>query len=60
MNTNRATIYMNEQDKEKIVNLMRALDKRGVDVRGPRGELSMSALFRHLVEVALAEIDTPQ
>lgn len=54
---NRATIYMNDEDKQKIDRLLQALDKRGVkDVRGPRG-LSMSALFRYLVEKELSDLD---
>lgn len=49
----RATIYINKTDRENIDTLLNALDKRGVDVRGPRGDLSMSALFRHLVKQEL-------
>lgn len=59
MSDKRATIYMNDTDKDNIQRLMQALDDNGVDVRGPRGDLSMSELFRYLVKQELERIDTP-
>jgi len=56
---NRATIYMNETDKANVERLMNALDATGIDIRGPRGDLSMSALFRHLVARELERLQPP-
>lgn len=54
---NRATIYMNEDDKASIDKLLAILDKQGVkEISSTKGP-SMSALFRYLVKKELSDLN---
>jgi len=57
-NSDRMTIYMNEQDKQAVEKLEKALVKRGVDVKDNRGKPSTSKMFRYLVQQELARLHT--
>lgn len=56
-NSDRMTIYMNEQDKEAAQKLMDKLIKQKVDVKDNRGNPSISKMLRHLVQQELNKAD---
>jgi hypothetical protein len=55
-NSDRMTIYMNEQDKQTVTALMDALTKKGVDLKGKGNKPSVSELFRYLVKQELSVV----
>lgn len=55
-NSDRMTIYMNDQDKANVEVLMDELAKKGVDLKGKGSKPSVSELFRHLAKKELAKL----
>lgn len=55
-NTDRMTIYMNEQDKITVQLLMDELTKKGVNLNGKGSKPSTSELFRYLVQKELKKV----
>lgn len=53
-NPNRIEIYMTPEDRQRLEALALQLAESGVDVYDKRGNISLSAVIRHLVAAALS------
>lgn len=56
-NTRRFDLYVTDATRESAKRLAALLDELGADVRDTRGNVSMSAVFRFLVNEKLAELE---
>lgn len=53
----RLELYLSDKDRERLENIMQWYDGNGVDVRSPRGELSLAATVRQLAVEKEREIN---